>query len=38
MSNEELVHCERTLGLKKQALMDKKNKINPTSERIKKIH
>lgn len=38
MTDEELLAYQRELNLKKQALLDKKSKINPTTERIKKIH
>ena len=37
-TDEELLASQKELNLRKQALTDKKNKINPTSERIKKIH
>lgn len=38
MSDDELLNYQKFLNLKKQSLMDKKQKINPREERIKKIH
>ena len=37
MSDEQLLGYQKELNLRKQALLDKKQNANPTSDRIKKI-